>query len=77
MKTEKGQFVYFVTEEICIDLGEIDDDTWKVFKLNVKEIMKSKQTDEIGMAYIAAFLIYLGEIQMLSEPYDPNTDLSH
>lgn len=75
MKTEKGQFIYQLSEDVIIDLGSIDDRTWSDIKRNVKTIMAAKQTDEIGMAYIAAFIIYLSELDALSKPYDKDTDL--
>jgi hypothetical protein len=75
LKTVTDTFVYFVSDEIVIDLGKMDDATWKKIKKNVQVIMKANQTDEIGMAYIAAFLIYLGEIEMMSAAFDPDYDL--
>lgn len=77
MKTVKDTFLYAITDEIVIDLGKIDAQTWKKIKADVKIIMKNNQTDEIGMAYIAAFICYISELSELAQPFDPDADLSH
>lgn len=75
MKTVKGQFIFHMTDEIVVDLGEISENTWSGIKENVRVVMAANQTDEIGMAYIAAFIMYLAELDMMSIPYDSKVDL--
>lgn len=70
-KTAKETFVYQLSDEIIVDLGNFTETDWNKIKKDVQIIMKSKQTDTIGVAYIAAFIMYLYELEIMSDPYDP------
>ena len=71
---EKGRFVFELSPECIIDIATIDDKSWAQIKANVQYLMKTKQSDCIGKAYIIAFIIYVSEFEMLIPEYDPNTD---
>ena len=77
MNTKKGKFIYIVSPEVVIDLGEIGEIDWKKIKNEVKRLLKEKETDDIGMAYIIAFVFYIDELSQLSEPFDEEQDLYH
>lgn len=68
---ESGKFVYQITDEVHIDVATISKKDWDRIKNDVKFLMQSKQFDDIGRAYVAAFLAYLIDIVELSESYDP------
>lgn len=75
MKIEKNTFVFYLSDEICVDLGDLSPNAWDGIKKNVRIILAAKQTDDIGLAYIAAFMLYLSELDMMSIPYNPKEDL--
>ena len=62
---------------MVIDLALISDNDWQKIKTSVRQLLKDKETDDIGMAYIIAFVFYIEELSMLSIPYDPEQDLHH
>ena len=68
---DKGQFVFQVTDEIEVDMATMSDSDWKRIKADVKFLMQSKQCDDIGKAYICAFLVFVQDVGLLAEPFDP------
>jgi hypothetical protein len=75
-KTVKNTFIY-QSGEIVVDLADIDENTWKKIQSDCRLIMLQKQTDNVGVAYIAAFLLYLYELDLLSEPFDSTIHKFH
>lgn len=67
---DKGQFVFQITNEIEVDIASLSDSDWKRIKADVKFLMQSKQCDDIGRAYICAFLVFVQDIEILAEPFD-------
>ena len=75
-KTVKNTFIY-QSGEIVVDLADIDENTWNKIQSDCRLIMLQKQTDNVGVAYIAAFLLYLYELDLLSEPFDSTIHKFH
>ena len=75
MKTSQGKFYYVISPEVVIDLGQISEMDWAKIKKTTREMLDRKETDDIGMAYIIAFVFYIAELEMLAQPYNPDEDL--
>lgn len=71
---EKGQFTFLLSADCEIDIATIDPIAWASIKQNVKQLLENKQCDDIGKAYICAFLIYIQELDLLIPEYDPKKD---
>lgn len=67
---EKNQFVLQLSEDVAVDLALMSDQDWKRIKNDTKFLMKSGHTKDPCKAYIAAFIVYLIDLDILSEPYD-------
>lgn len=75
-KTVPNTFIY-QSGELVFDLANIDEPTWQKIQNDCRLIMLQKQTDNVGVAYIAAFLLFLYELDLLSEPFDSNKHKFH
>lgn len=71
---EKGRFIFELSPECVIDIASIDTKSWSKIKENVRFLMESKQSDDIGKAYIIAFIIYVAEFELLIPEYNPESD---
>ncbi len=71
---KQGQFVLQISQDLIIDLAAIDKHSWDKLKETVKLLLESRQCDHPGMAYIAAFLMYIQDLEMLMPDYDPSHD---
>jgi hypothetical protein len=71
---EKGQFTFQLSSDCEIDIASIDPVAWSSIKKNVKRLLENKQCDDIGKAYICAFLIYIQELDLLIPEYNPEKD---
>lgn len=69
---EEGSFLFHISDEVIIDLAKISQRDWNRIKNDVKFFLKSKQCNDIGKAYICAFLVYIQDLEALSEPYNPD-----
>ncbi len=69
-----GQFVLQISQDLIIDLSMIDKHSWLKLRATVKRLMQDGQIKDPGMAYIAAFLIYVQDLEMLMPEYDPKRD---
>lgn len=69
---DKEQFIFQVSEDVAIDVATISPADWKRIKADVKFLLQSKQCDDIGQAYISAFLVYIQDVSALAEKYDPD-----
>ena len=67
---EKNQFVIHINDETAIDLALMTDHDWKRIKSDTKFLMKSGHTKDPAQAYIAAFIVYLKDVERLAEPFD-------
>ncbi len=70
----RGQFVLQISQDLIIDLAAIDKHSWDKLKASVKLLLESRQCDNPGMAYIAAFLMYVQDLEALMPEYDPSKD---
>lgn len=71
---DEGQFTLALSAEVEVDIATIDPESWKRIKEHVKLLLKNKQCDDIGKAYICAFLVYIQELSSLIGEYDPEKD---
>jgi hypothetical protein len=69
---EKNQFVIHLNEDTPVDIALISDHDWKRIKNDTKFLMKSGHTKDPAQAYIAAFIVYLKDLEKLKEPYNCN-----
>ncbi len=67
---EKNQFVIHINEETAVDLALMTDQDWKRIKNDTKFLMKTGHTKDPAQAYIAAFIVYLKDVEKLSEPFN-------
>ena len=61
-------------DDLQVNLAKLPKRDWDRIKRDVSFLIKSKVTEEIGKAYIAAFFMYLEDLAILSTPYDPDID---
>ena len=71
---EKNQFVLHLSEDTAVDLALLSDHDIKRIKDDTKFLMKSGHTKDPALAYLAAFIVYLKDIEILSEPFNSETD---
>jgi len=72
MQIKSGKYQIVISPEIAIDLSDIPYDEWLKIKARAKDIILSQETKDPILAYIASFVIYVQDLQILSEPYDPD-----
>lgn len=70
----KDPLIIQLTDEIQIDLNNLSQKDWDRVQRDAKFLMQTKHTTNVGKAYIAAFWIYLQDVSILAEPYNPDTD---
>ena len=67
---EKDQFVIHLNADTPVDIALISERDWKRIKTDTKFLMSTGHTRDPAQAYIAAFIVYLKDLEKLSEPYD-------
>jgi hypothetical protein len=67
---EKNQFVIHLNADTPIDIALISDRDWKRIKTDTKFLMKTGHAKDPAQAYIAAFIVYLKDLEKLSMAYD-------
>jgi hypothetical protein len=76
-KIKSGKYQIVISPEIAIDLGDIPAQEWVEIKLRAKQLILSGETADVILAYIASFAIYIQDLQLLGEPYDPDQHKFH
>lgn len=71
---KSGKYLLNLSPDCIIDIATIDDKSWSSIKKNVRHFMNTKEFSDIGKAYIAAFFIYVEEIDLLIPEFDPRFD---
>lgn len=71
---KEGVYYIALSEDIVIDLATVSDMDWIKIKRTVKLLIESDETKDVGKAYIAAFLLYVQDMGMLSIPFDEDED---
>ncbi len=67
-------YILPLSEDVVIDLATISDMDWIKIKRDVKLIIETDETKDVGKAYIAAFLLYVQDIGVLSVPFNKDED---
>lgn len=69
---EKNQFVIHINEDTPVDLAMLSAHDWARIKNDAKFMIKSGNAKDPAQAYLAAFIVYLKDIELLAEPYNCN-----
>ena len=72
---KEGVYYIYLTDDIVIDLATVSDMDWIKIKRTVKLLIESDETKDVGKAYIAAFLLYIQDVGLLSMPFDEDEDI--
>lgn len=72
---KEGIYYLWLSDDIVIDLATIPDMDWIKIKRTVRSLMESDETKDPGKAYIAAFLLYVQDVGVLSIPFDEDEDI--
>lgn len=71
---KEGVYYLYLTDDLCIDIATIPDMDWIKIKRTVRSLIETDETKDVGKAYIAAFLLYVQDIGVLSIPFDEDED---
>lgn len=72
---KEGVYFLILSEDVVIDLATVSDMDWIKIKRTVKLLIESDETKDVGKAYIAAFLLFAQDLEMLSIPFDEDEDV--
>lgn len=67
-------YILPLSEDVVIDLATISLADWAKIKRDVKLIIETGETKDVGKAYIAAFLLYVQDVGVLSIPFNKDED---
>jgi len=70
----KDPLIIQLTDELQIDLNNLSKKDWDRIQNDVKFLMQTKHTNNVGKAYIAAFWIYMQDLSILAEPFNSDFD---
>ena len=71
----RGKYQIVISPDQVIDLADISEQEFNQFKKLAQQIMANKETDTVIMAYLAAFTVYVMDLQILAEEFDPDKHL--
>ena len=67
----RNKYQIVIGPESHIDLADISKQELDAMSKMAKEIINSNESDSIVLAYLAAFVVYITDMQLLTEEYDP------
>lgn len=65
---KNGEYLFQLSDTFIIDLANISQTDWTNIKKNANIFVITKKIEEIGMAYIVAFLEYAHNLASLDLP---------
>jgi hypothetical protein len=68
----RNKYQIVIGPESHIDLADISKQELDAMSKMAKEIINSNESDSIVLAYLAAFVVYITDMQLLTEEYDPD-----
>lgn len=71
----RNKYQLVIAQNTTMDLADISEQEFEQIKLMAKQIINDNESDSIVMAYFAAFTVYITDMQILMEPYDPDRHL--
>lgn len=70
----KDPLIIQLSEELNIDLNNLSSKDWQRIQNDAKFLMQAKHTNNVGKAYIAAFWLYMQDLSLLADPFNPDLD---
>jgi len=69
---EKGYFFFELSSTEVLDLAELSKSDWREIEKRAKIVLAAKQTSNSKIAFVAAFMNFMMEKQVLSKPFEIN-----
>ncbi len=66
---EKKMFLIELDNNKALDIGELTLSEWREIDARAKQVIKAKQTKHEKIAFLAAFLNYVSEMQAMNKPF--------
>lgn len=67
---EKKMFLIELDDNKALDIGDLSRAEWREIDSRAKQIVEAKQTRNDKIAFVAAFLNYVSEMQTMKTPFD-------
>lgn len=65
---EKRMFLIELDHNKALDIGDLTLEQWREIDRRSQQIIKAKQTKNNKIAFVAAFLNYVSEMQSMNSP---------
>jgi hypothetical protein len=69
MKIKHGIYQVVISPDVAIDLADIPEQEWDVIKKRARDIILRQETKDPIIAYIASFVAYVQDLQLLCDPF--------
>ena len=66
---EKRMFLIELDNNKALDIGDLSRSEWREVDKRAKQIIEAKQTAHEKIAFVAAFLNYVSEMQSMNRPF--------
>lgn len=70
----RNKYQIVIGPDSHIDLADISKQELDAMSKMAKEIINSNESDSIVLAYLAAFVVYITDMQLLTAEFDDKTD---
>jgi hypothetical protein len=67
---EKKMFLIELDDNQALDIGNLTSKDWREIDSRAKQILAAKQTSHEKIAFVAGFLNYIMEKQIMGQPFD-------
>lgn len=67
---EKGYFFFELSDTEVLDLADMTPKQWREIERRSKVILASFQTENAKIAFVAAFMHYMMELQNMRKPFN-------
>jgi len=66
---EKRMFLIELDNNKALDIGELSRSEWREIDKRAKQVLEANQTKHEKIAFVAAFLNYVSEMQSMNKPF--------
>lgn len=73
---ERKMFLIELDHNKALDIGDLSKEEWREIDKRSKQVMAAKQTTHDKIAFVAAFLNYVSEMQAMNKPFGTDQGLS-
>lgn len=73
---EKRMFLIELDNNNALDIGDLSQAEWREIDKRSKQVIAAKQTTHDKIAFVAAFLNYVSEMQAMNRPFGTDRGLS-